>query len=231
MTDKGGNNEGGKAALSPPYVSFPTFKALLKNFQEHGTPGRIDRSVFPTFSGSIIGQVLPALRFLSLIDAGNHPTDDLKELVGAFGTDEWPSLLKVVLDELYALLKGLDLQTASPSQFDQAFSKAYPGADDVLRKCKTFYLAAAAEAKMPISPYIMRNKKPRSGPAKKRSPRSDASKAGRVKSTQDGEVRTITVHGSKLSQLVLDELDMNKMSEDEQNAVWTFIKFLRKEGK
>ena len=33
------------AGPSPPYVSFPTLKTLLKSFQEHGTPGRVDRTV------------------------------------------------------------------------------------------------------------------------------------------------------------------------------------------
>ena len=34
-----------------------------------------------------------------------------------------------------------------------------------------------------------------------------------------------------LSQRVLEVLDMRKMTEEEQNAIWTLIKYLRKEGK
>jgi hypothetical protein len=162
-----------RVPLTPPYVSFLTLKTLLKSLQEHGTPSRIDRSVLPNFSGAVAGQLIPALRFLGLIDNANHSNDQLKELVSAYGTDAWPISLKGTLDSAYLPLAKIDLQTASPSQFDEAFGKAYPAPENVSRKCKTFYLAAAAEAKKPISPYIMRNKKPRSGPTKKRQPRSN----------------------------------------------------------
>lgn len=144
MTDAG-NIDPPKAM--PPYVAFPTFKTLLKNFQEHGTPGRIDRSVFPGFSGSVAGQLIPALRFLGLIDTNNRPTETLKTLVAAYNTSEWPEELLIAIKDAYGALSHIDMETASPSQFDEAFSKAYPGAENVVRKCKTFYLTAATEAK------------------------------------------------------------------------------------
>lgn len=144
---KDGTGDGSKGAATPPYIAFPTLKTLFKSFQEHGTPGRIDRSVLTNFSGSVGGQIIPALRFLRLIDPSNHPTEDLRSIVKDYGTTDWHDDLKILLEKAYAPLSGLNLQTASPSQFDEVFSKAYPGTENVVRKCKTFYLAAAAEAK------------------------------------------------------------------------------------
>jgi hypothetical protein len=215
--------------ITPPYVAFPTFKSLVKNFQEHGIPGRIDRSVFQSFSVSVAGQLIPGLRFLRLIDANNCPTETLKTLVATYSTPAWPEHLGGVVKHAYGALSHINLETASPSQFDEAFSKAYSGAENVARKCKTFYLAAAADAQIPISPYIMRNKKPRSGPTKKRSPRQNGS--GSEASSKLPSPPSPPLMAQPLVQQLVSILDMTKMSETEVEAVWTLLKYLRREGK
>jgi hypothetical protein len=129
----------------------------------------------------------------------------------------------------------LNLQTASPSQFDEAFTKAFPGAENVIRKSKTFFLAAATEAKIPVSPYIMRNKKPRSGAAKKRQPKSNGGKSDKIQGqtgTGANQKSDNTPDPPKLlSQQLLEVLDMQKMQPEEVEAVWALLKYLRKEGK
>jgi hypothetical protein len=231
MSDAG-NKDGNKATASPPYIAYSTLKTVLKNFQEHGLPGRIDRSVLTNFSGSVGAQIIPALRFLHLIDVHNHPTEWLKGFVNTYGTDVWAEDLKHLLEEAYEPLAKLDLQTASPSQFDEAFSKAYPGAENVLRKCKSFYLAAAAEAKIAVSPYIMKNKKPRSGPTKKRAAKANGGKAdaAQINPLRDPKHHEQETH-KPLSEHVLTILDMKNLTDTEEKAVFTLLKFLRKEGK
>jgi hypothetical protein len=215
----------------PPYVSFPTLKTLLKSFQEHGPPGRIDRTVLPTFSGSVAGQLIPALRFLGLINIANHPTPRLEHLIKAYGTDEWPGELKIVLEEAYGPLGKLNLQTAAPSQFDEAFTKAYPGADNVVRKCKTFYLAAAAEAKIPISPFIMRNKKPRSAPAKKRTANPAENKQNGTGQSGNKTIDPPPATERKLSEQLLAVLDDTAIDKNVTDAVLTLLPYLRQKGK
>ena len=40
---------------------------------------------------------------------------------------------------------AIDLETATPSHFNEAFRKAFPAADAVVQKCVTFFLYAANE--------------------------------------------------------------------------------------
>lgn len=226
-----GNTDGNKATLTPPYISFPTLKTLLKSFQEHGTPGRIDRSVLTSFSGSVGAQIIPALRFLRLIDAANIPTESLKTLVAVVGTEQWPEELLAVLRETYAPLWKLDLQTASPSQFDELFTKSYPTTDDVVRKCKSFYLAAATDAKIPISPYILRSKKPRSGTAKKRAPKPNENKQHGGAAGGKPAVDPPPATDRKLSEHLLAVLDDAALDASVKGAVLTLLPYLRQKGK
>ena len=180
--------------------------------------------------------MIPALRFLGLIDTNNHPTETLKTLVATLNTPEWSEELLVAIKDAYGALSHVDMETASPSQFNEAFSKAYPGAENVVRKCKTFYLAAATEAKIPISPYIMRNKKPRSGPTKKRPAKVNGGKEDNKQDRhQDAHVLRDPKHHEQsarpLSEQVLTILDMKNLTEAEEAAVFTLLKYLRKEGK
>jgi hypothetical protein len=228
-----GNTNGNKATLTPPYTSFPTIKTLLKSFQEHGTPGRIDRSVLTNFSGSVGAQIIPALRFLRLIDAANIPTESLKTLVAVVGTEQWSEELLAVLRETYAPLWKLDLQTASPSQFDELFTKSYPTTDDVVRKCKSFYLAAATDAKIPISPYILRSKKPRSGTAKKRATKTAENKqnGGGQSGSKRGVAADPPATERRVSEHLLAVLDDTGLEDKIRDAVLVLLPYLRQKGK
>lgn len=158
----------GESRLLPPYVSFQSVKTALAQFKEHVTPDRIDRSVLANFSGAVGGQILTAFRFLGLTDDSGHSTDELRALVKAFGTDDWPTTLAAILRKAYAPIFSLNLQSCSPGQFMEKFKASYQGADEVIRKSVTFFLNAASDAQIPISNFIMKARKPRSAPTKKR---------------------------------------------------------------
>ena len=156
--------------VAPPYTSFQTVKTAVGMFKEHGLPGQIDRSVLGNFSGAVQGQLLPALRFLGLISDDSHvPTAALKRLVDVSGTDGWSSELADILKAAYAPIFTLKLDTASPAQFNDKFKTSYPSVEgDTLRKSVTFFLNAVREAGIPVSAYVMKNKKPRLAPTKRR---------------------------------------------------------------
>src|SRR5258708_2589078 len=140
MPDKNGTEGHEAATMSAPYVAFQSIKTLAKDLKAHGVPSRIDRSVLGNFSGSVAKQVVTALRFLGLTDVNNHSTVDLDLLVKAYDTAAWSPTLADVIRTAYAPMFQLNLETATPSQFNEKFRKTYPGADAVMRKQSTFFL-------------------------------------------------------------------------------------------
>jgi hypothetical protein len=232
--------------LSAPYTAFASVKTALSQFKEHGAPSRVDRTVLPTFSGAVGGQVVTALRFLKLIDNGNNSRPELDQLVAAVGTDEWPKVLREILGEAYTALLQMNLETASPSQFTEAFRREYPATEDVSRKQMTFFLNAAREAEIKISPYILRNKKPRTNGTKKRQARPTEPPTAAPQSPAWMRVAANAAASSrkggglgaggpdfhvpsaqKPSAMLLEHFAPNEMDERTQEAVWTLIKFFK----
>lgn len=187
---------------------------------------------------------MTALRFLKLIDQNNNARPELEALVQAVGTDEWPMTLLGVLKTAYAPLFALNLETAFPSQFNELFRREYPGAEDVSRKAMTFFLNAAREADIKISPYILRNKKPRTNGAKRRALRAPESPTAAP--AAPGWMRTAAAMATshrkggappsppppplpeqKPSAMLLEHFAPNEMDERTQDAVWTLIKYFK----
>jgi Family of unknown function (DUF5343) len=162
------NNSQSKDGASPPYIAFQSLKTLCGLLKEHGVPSRIDRTVLGNFSGGVGGQVLTALKFMRLTDGDGHPTDKLRALVSAYGTDLWPDTLASIIGDAYKPIFELNLESVSPGQFNEKFRTTYPGKDDTLRKCQGFFINALRESAIPVGAYLMKNKKPRSGPTKRR---------------------------------------------------------------
>ena len=155
----------------PPYVSYRTFRNFLESLKS-GVPSRIDRSYWGTkFSGSTGIQLVTALRFLSLVDESNAPTETLVQLVQA-DRERKRSQLRAILEQAYnPILKGLDLSRATPSELGERFAQA-GATGDVGRKCLSFFVASAAEAGLPLSSFILERAKPRlAARARRRAPR------------------------------------------------------------
>ncbi|MYZ50327.1 DUF5343 domain-containing protein [Propylenella binzhouense] len=150
------------SARTPPYVSFRTTLTVLEDLKTVGVPPRIDRSVLSRFSGGVGSQILMALKALGLIEDDGTPTPALLRLVEAYGTPGFKGELQSVLNRAYPFLSSLDLTTATPSMFAEAFKNAVDAKEDVLRKCRTFYLHAAKEAGIEIGARLEKGSHPRS---------------------------------------------------------------------
>lgn len=229
---------------TPPYIPFRTLKTFFHDLSEHGVPGRIDSSVLKRFSGAAQRQLRTALRFLDLVDQDDHPTDDLRQLSAAFGKDTWPAELERLLRSRYSpVLERVDLASASPSQVNQAFKQGFGAnaSDDVLRKCQLFFFQAVQEAGIPLSkriPVITRMRAPSS---RKPAARSDSGTGGngatgkkdgttlggsQEKSTPPPPIQPL-VENKSPEQTLLDILDPEAMDDNQQEAVWTLLKYLK----
>jgi len=152
-----------------PYIAFSTLKTFIAPLKQHIVPTRIERSLLSNISGTVQGQLMTALRFLRLIDFEDRPTDNLKALVGDFGKEtEWKDTLKIVLENAYPEMFRLPLESISPQEFNDAFKAAYPCEGGTLRKSVTFFINAAREAGVGISPFLTKGAKPRSGPVRRK---------------------------------------------------------------
>src|SRR5262245_45021417 len=109
------------AVRTPPYVAYKTFLTLLDDLKTNGVPPQFDRSALGRFSGGVGAQLLMALRSLGLINEQNQPTTKLAALVKAYGSPDFNSVMKDTLRHGYPFLNSVDLMTATPSMFADAF--------------------------------------------------------------------------------------------------------------
>jgi len=227
----GGGAEQAKSVGTPPYTSYRTFKTFIEDLREHGVPSRIDRSVLTHFSGVVGTQLMHALRFLGLIEDQGRPTQRLKELVNAEGAAHWSETFSKLLRQVYAPMFAIDLETATPSHFNDAFRKAFPAADAVVKKCVTFFLNAANDAGVKISGRVLKGRKPRSStPRKKPGPARAKVDDIEARPFEPQPVAPPLIEGRKPSELLLTHLDPNEMDDEQQAAVWTLMKYFKARG-
>jgi hypothetical protein len=152
----------------PPYISFRTLTGLIERLKETVVPNQIDSSVLRNYAGGVARQIVTTLKFLELIEEGGATTDNLKALVGAYGTDAWKeTLTQIIFDAYVPVIGKLDLDTATPGQVDAAF-RNYGADGDVLRKCVAFWVAAVTSAGAQISPHILNRPRAKADRPKRR---------------------------------------------------------------
>lgn len=125
---------------------------VLKN---SGLPRRIETRVFATIEGEA-SQVVAGFSALGWIDEAGRPTEDLRRLVSAFGTEEFGSVLADVLPRAYPYLQELDLESAPNNALREAFVSYIGREPETLRNAETFFLCLATEAGRPMSEHFSR---------------------------------------------------------------------------
>src|SRR3984957_13906224 len=225
--------ERARSSGTPPYTSYRTFKTFIEDFHDHGVPSRIDRSVLTRFSGIVGTQLMHALRFLGLVEDDGRPTERLKRLVKAHATSQWPETLLETLGDEYAPMFAIDLATATPSHFNEAFRRAFPAADAVVQKCVTFFLYAANDAGVKISGRVLKGRKPRSL-TPRRKPARPIFPPPPMKEFEAAPPRPQPVmsadDGKRPSEFLLMHLDPSAMDDEQQTAVWTLLKYFKARG-
>ncbi|HEY1779424.1 MAG TPA: DUF5343 domain-containing protein [Roseiarcus sp.] len=222
-----------RSSGTPPYTSYRTFRTFIEDLQEHGVPSHVDRSVLTRFSGVVGTQLMHALRFLGLIEDDGRPTQGLRELVSAHATEHWSEKLLATLGREYAPMFAIDLETATPSHFNEAFRKAFPAADAVVQKCVTFFLYAANDAGVKISGRVLKGRKPRSlAPRRKPARPAFSLPPARAPEAAPPPLQSAPppIESRKPSELLLAHLDLNEMNEEQQAAVWTLLKYFKARG-
>lgn len=140
-----------RAPLSqaPPYVPFRTLLSVLDGMS-NVIPGQVDRSLWPSYSGAIQGQLIAAMRFLYLIDEKGYPTESLRALAD-------PSTRQAKLAELlkaaYPDVFGKDPERMSPKQLRDILG-SFGISGSTLDRAVAFFIHAARYAGIPLSPHL-----------------------------------------------------------------------------
>ncbi len=141
----------------PPYIAYKSFINFINSLQQ-GTPGRIDRSLMGSMSGSVQAQLLTTLRYLDLISDKGFPKDKLHRFVNSEGAER-QSALKDILKSSYSFLftESFNLNKATLHQLEDQFKDAATGGGTI-RKCIKFFIDVAKDSDITLSPYIKKTK-------------------------------------------------------------------------
>jgi len=161
------DNGNGKATL--PYGPYKTVKSFVGRLKQTAIPPRIDNSVMIGLSGSAKSELRAALRYLGLVDTTDTVLPALKLLVEAHGTEVWSQELSDRVLGAYGAVIGEEaewLDNGTAQQLRDHF-KAASGMDGAsLDKAIRFFLAAAEDAGLTLSPYFaVRGARPASRPS------------------------------------------------------------------
>ena len=145
----------------PPYVPFKTFLSAIEAL-EGGVPNQIDRSIWPSQSGAMQGQLIAAFKFFELINDSGVPSSYLHELVQNKNQTERKTVLATLLLACYPTIVLLGLEKASWKQLNDAFY-AYNISGATHRKAVSFFLQAAKFAGINLSTHLLKRTR-ESGP-------------------------------------------------------------------
>lgn len=211
------------AARTPPYVSFATLQTFLKALKTDGIPPQIDRSVLSKLSGGVQGQMKLALRSLGLME-GDTPTPQMAKLVNAIDTPEFEPALLERLQATYPYVFKLDLTTATPTMLADSF-KVTGAQQDVLRKCRTFFLHAAKRAGVPLGNRLLTGTVPRApsaGPRRKKKPAAEASAATPAQTPAANPA----ISDKALEYKLVDLMKEEGIEQTQRDAIWVLIQYL-----
>jgi hypothetical protein len=154
------NTDSQAAAIA--YVPFVSLCTALDHLKSHGVPDKIDSSVFPTFSGSVVSHLLLSMRFLGLIDEKGHPQAALTHMVDDKTRKQ--ALARILPIAYSDLFKKVDLAKASPTTLDEAIRSQHAKGATV-RKAKVFLIKAAQFSGLQVSSHLLKRTRSAGGGA------------------------------------------------------------------
>lgn len=156
-----------------PYVAFPGMLSWVDRMGgDEGIPDAVDKNYLVGMANGTQFQYRQAFRYLGLTTSDDRPTPLLADLVRASPADR-RELFGKIMSTRYPELTGLPLDASSDDFFAVLRDRYGVASDTQRRKMRTFFVAAADYAGLPISPHV-RPIKARTGPRKlKGSPQTD----------------------------------------------------------
>lgn len=215
---------------SPPYATFSTFINFLNKLRETGVPSRIDPSVFGNVSGSVSYSIIPALKFLKLIDENGAPSEQFINLVNA-DDEARGALLKTIIEKGYVSLfrPPLDLTAMTAGQFDEHIRQEYGASGSTVDKIAAFFIAASKMANIPISAHLL-NRKPvsTSSSAKKSAKQRRSGGADDIENGDDlaAPLNPPAATAKALEYQLIDLMSEPDIDDPVKQSIWSLVQYL-----
>lgn len=140
----------------PPYGGFQTFwNFIALQLAEGPLPQLLDHHVMGSRGGSARTELYVALRFFGLVDSEKRPTNRLRGLV----SDPSPSAFRPIVEDAYAPVIALGLDTATPSQVDEQLNEL-GSTQSTTHRARVFFIKAAEHVGIEIGQTLKNAKAP-----------------------------------------------------------------------
>lgn len=218
-----------KKSMSPPYATYGSFTNFINKLRETGIPSRIDPSVFGNASGSVSYSIIAALKYLNLIDDDGNPTQKFVALVNA-SDDERPPILNEVIQAGYpSLFSGaINLKKATAGQFDDHMRKEYDVKGSTVDKIAAFFIGAAKQAGIELSPHLLARKPVATSSSSRKSAGQRKRSEGDGAANENPQVKPPVVVTEKALEYRLVDLMTDAMDDPEvMQAIIKVVTFLK----
>jgi hypothetical protein len=214
--------------VSPPYCTYRQLTNLFNTLRETRVPSRVDRSLFGNMSGGTAYSLLSSLKFLKLTDNDGIPQPLLREIVEADEGSRKPLIHRMLQAAYPPLMDGpINLAEASGGQFDELLREEYGIKGSTVDKVASFFLAAAEDAGIPLSPHL-RKRRPSGTSSAPRKRSAKKAEDTRNPYEETSKVENNSGNSRPLSHILTDLLNVDDMTEEQQDAVWVLLRYQKK---
>jgi hypothetical protein len=209
-------------------MSYGVFTSTIETLAQSTVPtGPLDRRVLDGLSGADYGALISGLRFLGFVDDERRATAQYRQLVAAWkqGPQTYQGTLLDLISPRYDTIIGrVDTEHGTITELEKAFRDAGVAPGQMLTKTIRFYVKFLTEIGVPVSPHITKPRRP------SQSRKINGEAKPRRKSNEPPAAPPPPAGGmaAKPTFQVLYELLDPNMGKEEEAAIWTLIRYLRK---
>ncbi|WP_295948051.1 DUF5343 domain-containing protein [uncultured Xanthomonas sp.] len=156
-------------AIKPPYPTYKTFVGLIEELRSHEVvPEAIDRSYLSKRSGTEQSALIAAMKWFKLIEESGAPTKLLRDYIAA-NEVEATTMFKAMIEKSYGSITDgtFALGSATTNMLADKF-REYEISGSTLTKCISFFLSAAKDAGIKVSPHAKAPPAPSSNSTKRK---------------------------------------------------------------
>jgi hypothetical protein len=155
--------------IKPPYATYRAYVGLIDELRSHEVlPGAIDRGYLSKRSGSEQSALIATMKWFKLIDEAGKPTQLLRDYIAADEKTAPATFREMVVTSYGSITDGsFALDNATTNMLAEKF-REYGIGGSTLTKSIGFFLSAAKDAGIKVSPHAKAPPAPSNGGTKRK---------------------------------------------------------------